>query len=1050
VVADDGAGTVTTTQFEAGATFAGYRIEAEIGRGGMGVVYRALDVSLERPIALKLIAPELANDEGFRKRFLRESRLAASLDHPHVLPVFSAGEEDGHLYLAMRYVEGEDLKTRLRREGTLSPEQAIRICSQVAEALDAAHRRGLVHRDLKPANVLLDVSGEAYLADFGLTKPVGSASTETGHLVGTLDYLAPEQIRGEEIDARTDVYALACVLYECLAGQAPFHRSTEAELLWAHMQEDPPSLTSRPELDPVFRQALAKEKEGRYESAAAFVEAVAAAIGLETPRLRRRRRLVRRSRLLLAAGVLLLAGAATAVGVAITRPSEPKAFGNAVAAIEAANGGVSSYTATGTTPSNVVIGGGSVWVLNADDRTISRIDPTTRRIVKTFATGGRPTDLAFGDGSLWVGNGSVAANGLASQVFTSSVARIDPETYKLIATVPLPYDRKETEAYTSPISRLAAYRGSVWAISPDLSAVLRIDAETNTVEKRIPVTFANAIAAGREGVWVARNVSDVTRIDPRTDRIGQTISVPAGGFAGIAVGDGSVWATSPDDGTVWRIEPGPHPTTRTISVGSGITFVAFADGAVWTANFIQDTVSHIDPRTNTVVSRTPIAGTPLGVAADHDLVWTSTAGALQNGALPGDACGNVESGGKTPDLLVASDLPLQEGGKQQVTRSMADAISFVLRRHGYRAGEYVVGYQSCDDSTVQSGGADYFKCASNAKAYSAAPQLVGLIGPYNSYCAEVQLPILNRASSGSVPVISSSNTDPALTRAGPGVPRGYPESFYPTGVRNYVRVVPGDDLAAAASAVFAKQLGLRKVYVVRDDYVGWSSGFTRAARRIGLPIAGSAAWAAPGGNAKQRKRQAKLNAALARRVARSGADGVFLGGVGGNGGNTFLRALRARVGGEFPIILTDGFFPVPQVMRDAGRAALNTYVIFPGLGTLSSRGRRLWRSFVASQPGGTVPNGTYVPQTLQAAELMLAAIARSDGTRGSVLRELRRLRVPDGVLGPSRFDANGDVTPEHVTVFRITGRTPRSANLVSDFRGSVPVRVVSIPSSLLD
>ena len=1040
---------MTTTQLEPGATFAAYRIEEEIGRGGMGVVYRALDLSLERPVALKLIAPELATDEGFRKRFLRESRLAASLDHPHVLPVFSAGEEGGHLYLAMRYVEGEDLKTLLRREGTLSPEQAVRICSQVAEALDAAHRRGLVHRDLKPANVLLDLSGEAYLADFGLTKQVGSASTETGQLVGTLDYLAPEQIRGEEIDSRTDEYALACVLYECLSGQAPFHRQTEAELLWAHMQEEPPSLPSQPELDPVFRRALAKEKEERFESAAAFVEAAAAAIGLETPRLLRRRRLVRRSRLLVVAGVLLLATAAVAVGVAITRPSEPKPVGNAVAAIEPAHGEVSSYTATGATPSNVVTGGGSVWVLNADDRTISRIDPQTRKIEKTFGTGGVPTDLAFEDGSLWVGNGSVASVGLASQGYTSSVARIDPETYLVTATVTLPYDHSVDPGFTSPLSRMAAYRGSVWVINPDLT-VSRIDTRTARVVKRVPVSSANTIAAGKEGVWVTRNDSDVTRIDPRTSRIGQTISVPAAGFAGVAVGDGSVWAADPWDGTVWRIEAGQHPTTRTIAVGPGVAFVTFADGAVWAADFIQETVSRIDPRTNTVTSTTPVAGTPLGIAAERDLVWTSTAGELHAGALPASVCGEVESGGATPDLLIASDFPLQGGGLSHVSRFMADAIRFALRRHGYRAGEFVVGYQSCDDSTAQSVGSDYFKCASNAKAYSRTTKLVGLIGPYMSYCAEVQLPILNRASSGSVPVISSSNTDPALTRAGPSVPRDEPGSFYPTGVRNYLRVVPGDDLAGAANAVFAKQLGLRKVYVVRDDYVGYSSGFTRAARKIGLPIAGSAVWAPPGGNAKQRRRQESTNAALARRIARSGADGVFLGGLGFNGGNTFLRALRSEVGGTFPIIVTDAFFPVPQILKDVGPGALNTYVSFPGLGKLSPRGREVWRAFEATQPGGTVPDGTYAPQTLQAAELMLAAIARSDGTRASVLRELRALRTPDGVLGPSRFDANGDVSPEHVTVFRITGRTPRSANLVSDFNGSVPVRVISIPSSILD
>ena len=218
----------------------------------------------------------------------------------------------------MRYVEGEDLKTLLRREGKLSPERALRICSQVADALDAAHRRGLVHRDVKPANVLLDESGDAYLADFGLTKQVGGASTETGQLVGTLDYLAPEQIRGEDVDGRTDEYALACVLYECLDGQPPFRRSTEAELLWAHMQEPAPALAAYPSLDPVFARALAKEKDDRYESAAAFCEAAAQALGMETPRLRRRRRLLRRSRLLVAAGVLVLAGAVAALTVELT------------------------------------------------------------------------------------------------------------------------------------------------------------------------------------------------------------------------------------------------------------------------------------------------------------------------------------------------------------------------------------------------------------------------------------------------------------------------------------------------------------------------------------------------------------------------------------------------------------------------------------------------------------------------------------------------------------------------------------------------------------
>ena len=231
-----------------GGTFAGYRIEALVGRGGMGVVYRATDLSLERPVALKLITPELARDAHFRARFLREPRLAAALDHPNVVPIYEAGEREGQLYLAMRYVSGSDLKTTLEREGSLTPQRALPILEQIAGALDAAHRRGLVHRDVKPANMLLDEDGHAYLTDFGVTKQVGGASTDAGTAVGTLDYLAPEQIRGGAVDGRADCYALGCVLYECLAGKPPFRRETEGRTLWAHMQEEPPPLPSLPAL----------------------------------------------------------------------------------------------------------------------------------------------------------------------------------------------------------------------------------------------------------------------------------------------------------------------------------------------------------------------------------------------------------------------------------------------------------------------------------------------------------------------------------------------------------------------------------------------------------------------------------------------------------------------------------------------------------------------------------------------------------------------------------------------------------------------------------
>jgi len=264
-----------------GTVFAGYRIEAILGRGGMSVVYRAEHPRLASVVALKLISPELAEDESFRERFVRESRTAASIAHPNIIPIYDAGDEDGVLYIAMRFVEGPDLKT-LVHEGALPPERILHIGSQVASALDAAHARGMIHRDVKPANVLLETGAEgqdhAYLADFGLTKHVGSHSgiTASGQFVGTIDYMAPEQIEGRPVDARADLYALGCVLFECLAGAPPYRRETEAAILWAHMRDEPPALSAaRPGLpaaaDAVFAKALAKAPGDRPESCAELV-----------------------------------------------------------------------------------------------------------------------------------------------------------------------------------------------------------------------------------------------------------------------------------------------------------------------------------------------------------------------------------------------------------------------------------------------------------------------------------------------------------------------------------------------------------------------------------------------------------------------------------------------------------------------------------------------------------------------------------------------------------------------------------------------------------
>jgi tetratricopeptide (TPR) repeat protein len=282
-----------TTDLGIGTEFAGHRIEAVAARGGMGVIYRATHLRLGRTVGLKLVASELAKDSSRRERFKRESRIAASIDHPNVIPVYEAGEEEGILFISMRWVDGTDLRTMVELDGPLDQARAANLISQVADALDAAHARNLIHRDVKPANVLVTDQDHVYLTDFGLSRHVASEDdlTSAGHWVGSVDYVAPEQIQGLPVSPRTDVYSLGCVLYELLAGRAPYVRETDIAKLWAHVNAAPPSLLPvRPDLPPKFdqivRRATAKSPSQRYESADALGEAVLAAAGMAKEALR--------------------------------------------------------------------------------------------------------------------------------------------------------------------------------------------------------------------------------------------------------------------------------------------------------------------------------------------------------------------------------------------------------------------------------------------------------------------------------------------------------------------------------------------------------------------------------------------------------------------------------------------------------------------------------------------------------------------------------------------------------------------------------------------
>src|ERR671922_1510635 len=280
----------TTADPHLGRVVAGYRIEELIGRGGMGLVYRAQHLNLRRRAAIKIIAPELAEASGFRERFNREARIAAALQHPNIVTVYDAGEADGVLYLAMQYIEGSDLSTVLRSQGRLRPYRALDVCRQVAAALDAAHAQGLIHRDVKPANVLIE-GRTAFLTDFGLTKRVEGTQTQltqAGDVVGTIHYVAPEQIEGGRVDARTDIYSLGCLVYHCLTGELPFARDTDVAVIYAHLSEEPPRITSvRPELpgglDAVIAKALEKAPERRFQTCADLMSAARAVIDAAGP-----------------------------------------------------------------------------------------------------------------------------------------------------------------------------------------------------------------------------------------------------------------------------------------------------------------------------------------------------------------------------------------------------------------------------------------------------------------------------------------------------------------------------------------------------------------------------------------------------------------------------------------------------------------------------------------------------------------------------------------------------------------------------------------------
>ena len=378
--------------------------------------------------------------------------------------------------------------------------------------------------------------------------------------------------------------------------------------------------------------------------------------------------------------------------------------------------------------------------------------------------------------------------------------------------------------------------------------------------------------------------------------------------------------------------------------------------------------------------------------------------------LPAASCSGIVNG--SGKLLIASDLPLEGSGRTQ-TSQMTRAIKFIFGQHGWKAGNYTLAYQSCDDATAQAGKWDSGKCSANAQAYASDQSVGGVIGTFNSGCAEIIVPVLNRAANGPVGMVSPANTYVGLTHPGPGTAAGEPGKYYPTGKRNYARVVAADDYQGAADALLAQQLGIKKIYILNDKEaygLGVATNFKNAAKKLGTTISGFTAWDG----------KASSYEALAVKIKQSGAQGVFLGGLICENGGKLIKDLRNGLGSKVKILMPDGFTPISATVQQGGAATEGATVSVAGLpnSQLKAAGKAFVAAFTKADHRPPDPYSVYAAQ---AAEVFVQAIKQSNGTRADIAKQLFKVNLKGSILGDVSFNANGDVTSNPVTIYKISG-----------------------------
>jgi DNA-binding SARP family transcriptional activator/ABC-type branched-subunit amino acid transport system substrate-binding protein/DNA-binding beta-propeller fold protein YncE len=756
----------------------------------------------------------------------------------------------------------------------------------------------------------------------------------------------------------------------------------------------------------------------------------------------RARRVQRRGQIaILAGGCVLLASAIAAALIALSGGGTPSIRllpPNSVGEIDPRTGEVLGQVPVPGGPSRIALAGDGLWVGSDRSRTLSRIDTSTRAVSQVVAPGSFPTDLAVGDGGTWVLDGVGARLLKVSPGYGSVAGRITLDRAR--AQSYLPEDRSVLD---NPWS-LAVGLGGVW-VTDGSSRLARVDPATGRPEERIDVgQRLNGVAVGEGAVWtIGGRAAAVSRVDSETGRVTDRIPIVSRPRRespypiAIEAKGGSVWVLDANVARVTRIDARERGVTATIPIGVDRRplRLGVGSGAAWVANG-DGTLSRIDADTN-AVRTTAVGQGLLDVAVGRGGIWV-TAGpgpgarpasaaqpATSGGprALPASICSPVYSQpGERPRFLVASDLAFQ-GPPAPLANQMSEAIQFVLRANHFRAGRYPVGYQACDDSTVTEGPLAARKCASNAKAYAQNRGVIGIVGPLTSECAKAEIPVANRAGPSPLPMVSPSNTYVGLTRRGFGTAPGEPERYYPTRARNYVRIVAADDFQAAANAMLAKQLGLRRVFVLRDrgqSYgIGIAAAFRAAVDKLGIAVAGVGTWNfdRPG------------YAALAQRIKRSAADAVFLGGGSGANGERLIKDLRASLGPQVQFMAPDGF-AVPGLADAVGLAGKGMTVSVAGVPPkpLEGPGARLVSRF--GDALGQAPE-QYAVYAAQATQLLLDAISRSNGTRPSVIKELFASRVVNGILGDFAITASGDTTANTVTIYRIEGGKRRLFKVIT-------------------